>query len=258
MLQLNLLPDVKKEFLHAQRERNLVMSIAILSSVIAGGVVVVLGLIMGGQMVQKNIITGNIDNDKKTLQGYQTSKQLNEYLTVQNQLSQIDSLKTSQPIFSRLFDYLQQLNPVDPNSVALNTVTVTAGTDSSGSITIELQGTTATFASLNVYKTTLTSTMITYSKGAHSNSVTEHLFSSVSVSSASLSQNASDEVAFTIDVTCNPAAFSFTSTGITLKVPQETTSDAIVNAPSNVFNDQSTSGANTNNTNNTDNTGGGQ
>jgi len=239
MLQLNLLPDVKKEFLHAQRQRNLVMYIAILASLISGGVVIILGLIMGGQLVQKNILTGNIDNDKQTIQGFKTGKQLDEYLTVQNQLSQIDSLKEAQPIYSRLFDYLQQLNPADPNSVELSSAMVTTGTGSATGATIQLQGSTASFASLDVYKTTLARTTITYSNGPNGNSVTETLFSSVSVSSAGLSQDSGgSKVSFTINLTFNAAAFRLSSVGITLKVPQETTSDADRNAPGSVFNGQ--------------------
>jgi len=251
MLQLNLLPDVKKEFLHAQRQRNLVMTICILASAIAGGVVIVLGVVMGGQLVQKNILTGNIDRDKATIIKDQASKQLNEYLTVQNQLSQIDSLKDAQPIYSRLFDYLGQLNPADPNSVKLSSVRVVSATaaDSSGAGAIELQGVTASFASLDVYKTTLQHAIITYSDDPKSNSKDEALFTSVTVSEAGISQgNNESQVSFTISVVYNEAAFKSSSVGITLKIPQETTSDADRNAPKSVFTNDTA----------TDNTGGQQ
>jgi len=254
MLQLNLLPDVKKEFLHAERTRNLVVSVAILVSFIAGGIIIVLALVMGGQMVQKNILTSDIDKSKATIQQEQTSKQLNEYLTTQNQLSQIDNLKSSQPTFSRLFDYLKQLNPADPNGVQLSNVTIAgagAATGSTAANTIELQGTTATFASLDVYKTTLTSTTISYSVGAKGKVQTTPLFTTVTVNQAGISQNNNNasQVSFTIDVVYDPVAFANTSQNITLTVPQQTTSDASRNAPKDVFNGNSNS-ANGNSTGN--------
>ena len=249
MLQVNLLPDVKKEFIKAKRQRNLVMTVCIMASLGAGAVVVVLGVIMGGQQIHKNILMGNVDRDKQTIQNAQENKQLNEYLTVQNQLSQIDSLKESQPILSRLFDYIQELNPADPNGVELSSVRMTAGGNTAAADTttgaaaesggtIELNGLTANFASLNVYKTTLQRTEITYSDGEDGDSVTELLFTSVTVNEAGLSQagGGGDQVSFRITVSYNAAAFNQNSMDVTLKIPQETTSDAVVNAPRNVFN----------------------
>jgi hypothetical protein len=239
MLQINLLPDVKKEFLRAQRQRNLVMTISILASVVAGSIILIMGLVMGGQLVQKNILNGNIDRDKKTIQKEQSDNQLNEYLTVQNQLSQIDNLKETQPVFSRVFDYLKQLNPAAPNSVELSSVRILSAGSADGVSTgmIELQGSTADFASLDVYKTTLLHTKITYSDGSDGDAVTEALFSEVTVRDAGLSQgDGEDRVSFTIDVIYNEAAFKASSTAVTLKIPQETTSDADRNAPT--FNSQ--------------------
>ena len=46
-IELNLLPDVKKEYLKSKKQRNLVVSISVLVSMISGGVIVVLILILG-------------------------------------------------------------------------------------------------------------------------------------------------------------------------------------------------------------------
>jgi hypothetical protein len=243
MLQLNLLPDVKKEFLKAGRQRNLVMTISIVSSVIAGSVIVILGLVMGGQLVQKNLLLADVERDKKSIEQAKSDKQLNEYLTIQNQLGQIVSLKETQPIYSHLFDYLKQLNPASPNNVELNLVRIASASGGEGDAdSIELQGSTSSFASLDVYKTTLMRTTITYSNGPKGDALTEPLFSTVTVSQAGIAQ-ASDErgsrVAFTINLVYNPAAFKLSSTGLTLKIPQETTSDGDRNAPT--FNSQSSS-----------------
>ena len=66
MVQLNLLPDVKKEFLQAQRTRNAVVTICIFVSIIFVAVLIVLGVVMGGQAIQKTVVTNDI---KKTIEG---------------------------------------------------------------------------------------------------------------------------------------------------------------------------------------------
>jgi len=253
MLQLNLLPDVKKEFLKAQRQRSLVMTISIIASVAAGGIVVILGLVMGGQLVQKNLTTNKINEHVATIEKAQEDKQLNEYLTIQNQLSRIDNLKESQAMYSRLFDYLKQLNPASPNNVELNSVIISslgdgAEAEFAGGNTIELQGTVANFEALDVYKTTLSLTTATYSEGGKSDkddkgdSVKEPVFSAITVRDAGLLQtdNGEMKVSFTINVVYNPAIFNINNADVTLKVPQETTSDADRNAPSSIFNGKPT------------------
>ncbi len=259
MLQVNLLPDVKKEFIKARRQRNTVMAVCVIASIIAGIVVVVLGLVMGGQQLQKNILMGNIESDKEAIVEAQDSKQLNEYLTVQNQLGQIDSLKESQPALSRLFYYLARLNPAEPNNVELSSVRLVAGgstaatattttaTTGTGGGVIELSGMTANFASLNVYKTTLERTKVSYSEGEEGDSLTELLFTSVVVTQAGLSQGneGSEQVSFSITVEYNTVAFAQNSLDVKLVVPEEVTSDAIQNAPRNVFSDQPIEGSGT-------------
>jgi hypothetical protein len=290
MLQLNLLPDVKKEFLKAQRQRNLVMTSCILSILVAGGIALALGLFLIGQQVEKNIQMGYVERDKDVIEEAQEKRQLNEYLTIQNQLSQVDSLKESQLIYSRLFDFLQQLNPAEPNGVELSSVRIAsssslvgaAGAEGAGAGggSIELRGMTANFASLDVYKTTLAFTTITYSKlesdGTFGDSVTEPLFTAVAVTEAGLAQiSGGDRVSFSITVVYDEAAFSGSSfyedeeslcrgridkycPGVTVKVPPKTTSDADRNAPQdkNIFNENlETSGDITNGSNNS-NSGG--
>ena len=52
MIQINLVPDVKQEMLRAQRMRNFTISMAIVVGLVAAGVVVILGLVYGAQVVE--------------------------------------------------------------------------------------------------------------------------------------------------------------------------------------------------------------
>lgn len=259
MVQLNLLPDVKKEFLQAQRMRNTVISISIFVSIVFVGILVILGVLMGGQAIQKNLVTNDI---KENAAKVQDTPQLNEYLTVQNQLSQIGALKDAQPIYSRLFDYLQQLNPASPNNVELNSVKIlgTAGattstatsTDvvaSAGSTSVQLDGSIRDFAALAVFKTTLQSATISYTDADGEEVTDELLFTTVSVRDASISRSSEEgRVSFTIDLVFNAEAFASNITEVLIDVPNKTTSDADRNSPQDVFgngdNNSTTSGGN--------------
>lgn len=276
--ELNLLPDVKKEYLKSRRQRNLVMTIAILASVISGGIIVALLLTMGGLEVQKNILLGQIGDagnpDANSYLGKIVAAQksdkedLNSVLTVQNNLAQIASLKEKQPAFSRLLygsaetpGFLAQMNPADPVSILLQQATIGSAAGSTGLSTtgatganlLELQGIAwnrsnpnASFDALNTYVATLKNATISYAKGANGKVVTENLFAKVVVSQQQLAQDSSltDHktlpVSFTIDATYNPAAFANSSTNISVKVPQKSSSDAITNAPKSVFGSSAT------------------
>ena len=57
MIEINLIPDVKKELLKANKTRNFVVTISIFVGVGALALVAVLGLILGGQ----NITIGELN-----------------------------------------------------------------------------------------------------------------------------------------------------------------------------------------------------
>ncbi|MCL2451929.1 hypothetical protein FWD20_03635 [Candidatus Saccharibacteria bacterium] len=107
MLQLNLLPDVKKELLHAKRMRNLVMTICFFVSAGAIVIVVLMGIFRGGMAIKKNSVINEVNQNIAKIEREKLSSQpLNDYLSVQNNLGQINSIKEGQPQLSRVFDYL--------------------------------------------------------------------------------------------------------------------------------------------------------
>ena len=243
MIQINLLPNIKKELLRAQRQRNFVVSICIFASIAAGGVVLILAGVMGGQAIQKALLTGNIKSSAEEIKKLQTTDQLDEYLTVQNQLSQIGSLKSDQNVYSRFMDYLEELNPAAPDNVLLSTVEVTSESGSEGSsgdtISIKLSGSTASYRSLGVFEMTLSLAQLSFSASEGGDVETENLFTKVQTDSSALST--SDGVSFSITVECNGAAFAYDSSDIKLSVPTTKTSDSDRSAPKNVFDNSATS-----------------
>lgn len=249
MIQLNLLPDVKKQLLHAQMQRNLVISICIIITIVAGSVILILCGIMGGQAIQKSNLTQSIADSQDAITKKQSDSQLDEYLTVQNQLSKISSLKNQQLDYSRVFDYLKQLNPAAPNSVSLSSVKLAApgvssdaSTTESTGVTVEMQGETTNYSSLNVFKSTLSLAKFSYAPKKGANIETKSLFSSVTVTSSALTD---DKLSFSIIAVFDVAVFSSDSVDIKLDIPNETTSDSDRNSPSNIFSSESTSSSST-------------
>ena len=264
MISINLLPDIKKELLRIRRERNLVVSISILA---VGGSFVALGVlggILGGLNIAKVVMENGVNKSKATINSAIEDKQLNEYLTIQNQLSQISDLKSQQLVYSRIMDYLVALNPASPNNAELSTVNLEM---SGNTISATLEGKTQNFEALNVYKTTLASAELVYEEksddedttsddasaststdstdssgnsGTNDNSTTdntnakrEKLFSEVLVTEQGYSNDTDGGVTFTMSVVFGENAFSpaIDDDTVRVEIPKETTSDGDRNAP---------------------------
>ena len=109
MIQFNLLPDVKTEFLKAKRTQRIASLFAFAAAAGSLSILVALYLYVGG--VQKRHIT-NLDSDIKRYNNQlQGTKDLNKILTIQNQLNQVGGLHDSKPVSTRLFGYITALTP---------------------------------------------------------------------------------------------------------------------------------------------------
>lgn len=236
MIGLNLLPDVKKEFLKAQRMRNTVISLSILAMLIAGGLTVFLALfVYVGQSAAIATVKSDINKKQSTLEN---KPEITKYLTIQNQLVALKVLhsKDYKILYSRLLDYLPQLNPAAPNNVQLGSVAIT--TDGT---TITIQGSAQDFHAVDTFKNTLEQAKLTYKADSDTKNVA--LFSGVILKSASLTQdNGKSNVTFEFDLTYSPEIFSPDVTDFQLTVPKLTISDAQTNAPNELF--SSTGGSN--------------
>lgn len=207
MISLNLLPDVKKDLLRVRRERNMAVSISILAIGISVGALVILGGTLGTLAIIKATTEGGIKKNQAIIdkaKGDKDSggKELDKYLTIQNQLSQLDGLKSKQEIYSRLLDYLTALNPAAPNNVSLRTASLAAsGNNVSGAtttgitesgVTLVLEGRANNFAAVGVYKDTLQNAKLNYEDKPEDGSADSS--DSASSTSAADSNNGSDSV----------------------------------------------------------------
>lgn len=109
MIQLNLLPDVKLEYIKAKRLKR---TVVLLSAMVSGSMLGLLILLFVGVMiVQKqhlNHLSSDIDASSRRLQGV---ADLDKILTVQNQLKTLPQLHDKKPVTTRVFTYVEQITP---------------------------------------------------------------------------------------------------------------------------------------------------
>lgn len=160
MIEINLVPDVKQEFIRAQRVRAQVISASISIGVIAIGVVVVLSIYVFGVQFGRSVYAdGQIQSKYKTLS--QTTD-LSKLLTVQNQLTKINELYSAAPVTSRLFDTLASIIPPEPNNIQISDLTVDNDTSTFNFTGVAPGG----YAALETFKKTLQNSTVEYTAPA--------------------------------------------------------------------------------------------
>ena len=216
MIQLNLLPDVKLQYLKARRTQRLVISVSMI--LIAASLFVFVLLIGTVDVFQKkNLHDLNNDINKYTNQ-LQNTPNLNKILTVQNQLQVLTSLHDQKPAASRLFDYLKQLTPSSASISQLN-IDYTQHT-------ITISGNANSLDIVNAFTDTLKFT--TYKKGDGSSA---NAFSDVVLSQFS---RGSSGATYTITSNFDPTIFDSAS-NVTLTVPNIISTRSIIEQPSDLF-----------------------
>ncbi|HVC36681.1 MAG TPA: hypothetical protein VNE40_04565 [Candidatus Dormibacteraeota bacterium] len=221
MIQLNLLPDVKLEYIKAQRLRRLLTSVSVLVSTVALVALVLLFLFV--DVVQKKNL-GDLNRDiHRYSSQLQNTKDLNKILTVQNQLSSLTQLHNQKPAASQLFGYLNQTTPAnaDINNFAIDF--------NQHSITIT--GTADALSTVNQYVDTLKFTTYTTGTSSGNNSSSTKAFSGVVLSSFGRSDKGAS---YTINLSYDPNIFDITQT-IKLVVPQQVTTRSEVDQPAALF-----------------------
>ena len=119
MIEINLIPSVKRDLLRARSIRNRVVSVSFLVGSASVAAVVALAVIFGGQIAAEAVQNGSIKDKGNKLSSI---TDLNKVVTIQNQLSKITSQHDSKKINSRVFDVVSAVNPPAPNDISFSTV----------------------------------------------------------------------------------------------------------------------------------------
>lgn len=211
MIQFNLLPDVKLDYVKTHRTKRIVTLVA--GSIAAGSLTILVLLFIAVNVVQRarlNKLNASIAEDTKTLQD---TPNLNKVLTVQNQLNSLTELHSRKPQLTRLDGYLQKITPTN-TSIADLTIDFSAST-------MTFSGAANNLATINKFIDTLKFTSYKY------DDVTGSPFSSVVLSSFSA---AKDEATYQITLVFDPVIFDSTKT-VSLEVPNTVTTRSATDKP---------------------------
>ena len=220
MIEINLLPDIKREYLRSQRVKHFFM----LGSLVASGAAVALVVFVWLFTVSQNVHLGNLQKDIDAgLSELQSIEDLDKVVTVQNQLSAIEPLNDAKPEAALLFDYLTLLTP---NDVDLGIVEVVY-TDSP---TAEISGVGKGFKAINRFVDAIKNATYTHRDSEEP----VYAFSDVVLASSGASAD-QDDVAFRIDLVFDQAIFDNNLESLRLSVPSITSSQSEVQRPKSLF-----------------------
>lgn len=216
MIQFNLLPDVKIDYIKAKRSKQKVMTIATL--VAGASFAIFLLLFVTVNVLQKNH-SKNLSADIKTQsQKLKDISELDKILTVQNQLTKLPELHDGKPILSRMKDYLPLVTPASVSyssidiDTAANTMTFTGSADS--------------IKTINQFVDTLKFTK--YVVGESSDQT--NAFSNVVLVSFSKTDDKNKGANYSITLKYDPAIFS-TKSEVKLQVPNIITTRSATERP---------------------------
>ena len=222
MIQFNLLPEVKLEYIKARRTKHLVMLVSLVATGATVGIVVV--LFLGVNVVQKRHL-GNLSSDIQSKSNQlKNEEDIDKILTVQNQLNNLDALHDSKPASERLGTYLAQ---VTPNEVSISELSVDFTTNA-----ITFDGTADSLKSVNEFIDTLKFT--TYD----SNGETKNTFNTVVLASFDRTDGSGDDPAtYQVTVLFDPVIFDIKQ-DIKLSVPNKITTRSVTERPEPLFQQQ--------------------
>lgn len=206
MITLNLLPDIKREYLRSQRTKRIFMVGSLIVSAGFVALVVLLGIyVFAVQRLEINGAQNGIDEAQRQLGEI---PDLEKMLTVQQQLESLPELHNQKPALERLFTYLAAVVPAD---ISLNSIDL----DVSGDSTAEINGFAQDFPSINAFTDSLKNARVTF-EGSDEQI---QAFSNVVVESYGVDNNATS---FRINLRFEPRIFDNTLKGAKLTVPNIT------------------------------------
>ncbi len=119
--EINLVPDVKDEMIKTLKLRNFIFFLCIVFSSASIGIAALFGIIAGGQ---QNVISGKkatIDNLSNRMNSY---GDLSDFLTIKNQVDDINTLANNKKVLSRTFNILSTIIPTGADTVQISDLSV--------------------------------------------------------------------------------------------------------------------------------------
>lgn len=219
MIQFNLLPDLKLQYIRANRFKHTAMIVSFI--VAASSLAIFIFLFMTVYVFQKEHIK-NVTNDIASSQKQlDDTKDLNKVLTIQNQLNTLTQLHDSKPVNSRLFTFLYDITP---SNITIGAVSMTHADHK-----MTLSGTTDTLSSINTFVDTIK--FVTYKDLNIKDTDTHNPFTGVVLGTYSVDdKGATFDISFDFD----PLIFD-NSKNIKLSVPNIISTRSETEKPADLF-----------------------
>lgn len=119
--EINLVPDIKSEMIKTLKLRNLILFICIIVASASLGITAIFGLIAGGQQAA-------LDSKENTLKSLSTKlnsfSDLDDFLTIKDQLSNLSTLSDNKKVLSRTFNILSTLLPTGADTITISELNV--------------------------------------------------------------------------------------------------------------------------------------
>lgn len=216
MIQFNLLPDIKLEYLKARRAKRSIMLISTIVSAVAIGLFVLLFLTVN--VFQQNHINNLTSDIEDKVDEISKIEDLDKILTVQSQLNSLNDLHSQKPVATRFYEYLPQ---IVPENISLASVKVNFSES-----TIVFSGASNSLATINTFVDTLKFT--TFSNPDDEDATAQNAFSQVALASFGVNE---DEISYEINLTFDPLIFD-SAQPAKLTVPNIVTTRSATDKPS--------------------------
>ncbi|MBO7718467.1 hypothetical protein J6S37_03180 [Candidatus Saccharibacteria bacterium] len=119
--EINLVPDIKDEMIRTLKLRNLIFFLCIVVAAASAGVTLLFGLIAGGQQLAVNSKNATLDKLSKKLNSY---SDLDDFLTIKDQLGDLAKLSDNKKVLSRTFNVLAALIPTGADTITISELNV--------------------------------------------------------------------------------------------------------------------------------------
>jgi hypothetical protein len=114
--EINLVPDIKGEMIKTLKLRNLIFFICIVVAGASVAVVLIIGIIAGGQQAAVNGKKDTLNALSAKIKSY---SDLNNFLTIKDQLGNLSTIASNKKVLSRTFGILSALMPKNSDTITI-------------------------------------------------------------------------------------------------------------------------------------------
>jgi hypothetical protein len=225
MIQFNLLPDVKIDYLKTKRQKQMVNVISFIVAASAIGLLILFFSYV--KIAQRKTLSDLNDDIKEYSSKLEETPDLTKVLTIQNQLNSLPKLLKERPLASRQFTYIGQLTPTN--------VTISTLTTDFAKTTLTVEGETDKLESVNKYVDTFKFTKYHYTETnpdtGEKTEFREPAFTKVVMTDFSRDNT---QATYQITMSFNPVIFDITK-DVKLEVPNSVTTRSQTEQPTQLF-----------------------